>query len=214
MKMEGVSTSVVVLAREHNPTILHPAFLTSQGLVPPDWELERKPVCTPAFSTVRYKNGITLSVENRRFQVAETNLTAGLAASQVARLASDYLAKLPHVSYTEVHVQLQAFVEQLEPGAFLIGRFLKAGKWNSPSSPLSGLGLRFEYSVSRAILELYCQAGGMERGEEEREGVVLNGLYISELPENDPLPQALSLLGMWEERCRDFIATANAVVGA
>jgi hypothetical protein len=39
MKLEIVNTSVVVLAAEHNPTILHPAFLSAQEIVPEGWEL-------------------------------------------------------------------------------------------------------------------------------------------------------------------------------
>src|SRR4051794_1104305 len=84
MKLEWLKASVVVAAREHNPTILHPAFLVAQEIVPPDWELAKDPICTPAFAIVTYRNGITFSVEGSRFQVSDTKLRIDLAKSPVA----------------------------------------------------------------------------------------------------------------------------------
>src|SRR5438045_2085920 len=106
MKLEGLNTSVGVVAREHNPTILHPAFLTAQGVVPKEWELARKPLCTPAFSTVTYSNGIAFAVDNARFRVSDSTPPTDLGLSRVASLASGYLSQLPHVRYTEVSFQL------------------------------------------------------------------------------------------------------------
>ncbi len=213
MKVEGLSTSVAVLAQEHNPTILHPAFLTAQGVVPKDWEMEGKPFCTPAFSTVNYRNGISFTVENTRFQVSDNKLLLGLERSPVAELASAYLSRLPHVRYTEVSIQFQVFLEHDEPPTFLIGRFLRPGKWNHLPLRLDGLGLRFEYPVEGATLDLYCDSGSVEQEEIERTGVVLSGLYNSDLSGDEPLPQALALLGMWPDRCRHLLSTANAVMG-
>ena len=99
MDLQFLNTSVVVIAQDHNPTILHPAFLTSQGIVPDDWQLADAPLCTPAFSFAKYKNGITFDVESNRFVVTEESPAGNPEDSRISELAIAYTGTLPHVRY-------------------------------------------------------------------------------------------------------------------
>ena len=212
MKLDWLKASVLVAAREHNPTILHPAFLTAQGIVPAEWELAKDPVCTPAFAAVSYRNRVTLVVEGSRFQVSEAGLRGLPEQSPVAGLASAYLSKLPHVRYTEVEIRFQAFVPHDDPATFLIGRFLKGGPWNASPQKLDAMGLRLEYSVDRALLDLFLDPGSIMQDGVDRTGVIVGGSYSSELPEANPLPQAQALLSLWPERCHHFVSAVNIAV--
>jgi len=58
MTLSMLQASVVVTAESHNPTILHPHFLKTQGIVPPDFEPAESPVCTPPLAIVKYRNGL------------------------------------------------------------------------------------------------------------------------------------------------------------
>jgi hypothetical protein len=213
MKLEWLKASVVVTAQEQNPTILHPAFLAAEGIVPPDWELAEDPICTPAFAIVTYRNGITFSVEGSRFQVSDAGLGADLEQSRVGSLAAAYLKRLPHVRYTEVEVRWQAFVEHSDPATLLIQRFLKPGAWNAAPLKLDSLGLRFEYSVDRALLDLFLDAGSVEQDGVDRTGVIVTGSYSSALPGNRALEVLLALLGLGTDWCRHFAKTARTVIG-
>jgi hypothetical protein len=132
MKLELLNTSVVVVAQEHNPTILHPAFLAAEGIAPQDWKPAAPPICTPAFSFVKYGNGIVFTVESNRFSVTDESPSGEVAESLAPKLAISYVEKLPHVRYTAVGINLHGFVLCETPEAFLIARFLKEGSYRPP----------------------------------------------------------------------------------
>jgi hypothetical protein len=213
MKLEWLKVAVVIAAREHNPTVLHPAFLRAEGIVPEDWETAEDPVCTLAFATVTYRNQVRFAVEASRLQVSDTRPGADLAASPVAELATKYLQKLPHVRYTELEVRLQAFHAHPSPAELLIGRFLRPGLWNAAPLTLDSLGVRFEYTVERALLDLFLDAGSLQLGGEGKTGLIVNGVYSSELPAEQPIAWAVDLLRHWPDRCRHFLQTATTILG-
>jgi len=109
MKLRVFDTSIVVLAEGHNPTILHPAFLTSQDIVPQDWQLAEDPVCTPAASLVKYDNGIQFSVQSNRLQVFQAEPPENVGSSEIPALADRYIKTLPHVRYKAVGVNMRGF---------------------------------------------------------------------------------------------------------
>jgi len=213
MKLEWLKVAVVIGAREHNPTVLHPAFLRSEGIVPDDWETAEDPVCTPAFAMVTYRNQVRFAVESSRLQVSDTRPGADLAGSPVAELATKYLQKLPHVRYTELEFRFQAFHAHQSPAELLIGRFLQKGPWNTAPLTLDSLGMRFEYTVDQALLDLFLDAGSLERDGEDRTGLIVNGVYSSELAAEQPIVQAAEWLRRWPERCRHFLETTTTILG-
>ena len=52
--------TIVIVAENHNPTILNPDFLKFNDIVPKEWDMGQPPLCTPPISQVEYKNGIKI----------------------------------------------------------------------------------------------------------------------------------------------------------
>src|SRR5688572_20388198 len=104
METRTLNTAVVVTADAHNPSILHPAFLTAQNVVPAKWEPGEPPLCTPAVSVVKYRNGITFTVEAAKLQVANARPPEEPERDPVFPLAANYVRTLPHVKYTGVGI--------------------------------------------------------------------------------------------------------------
>ena len=127
MKLEIVNASVVVTATQHNPSILHPSFLTSQDIVEADWVLAEQPICTPPLAIVKFKNGIVFTAQPEQLQVTDNLLDEDVASSVVSELVERYVRTLPHVQYSAVGVNFKAFVEVVDAATFLIERFLKNG---------------------------------------------------------------------------------------
>lgn len=87
-KFNPISFSVVVIANDHNPTILNPDFLRTNNIIPSDYAVKNT-VTTPPFSTVEYENGITISVEIDKLQVIN-NISNGLDTAETAvKIASE-----------------------------------------------------------------------------------------------------------------------------
>lgn len=183
MKLEILNTSVVVLAKHHNPTILHPSFLTLEGIVPSDWEVAESPVSTPVFAMVKYKNGIVLNVDESKFQVRENDPKVGVGKSQVPVLASKYVQKLPHVQYQAVGINFQGFIECADPEILLTERFLKSGSANFNGIHPEAGGFRFVYRLDNVRLRLSFDSGKVKamKSEPERSGILIAANYHSDL---------------------------------
>lgn len=185
MKLDMLNTSVVVLAKHHNPTILHPSFLASEGIVPSGWETVET-VCTPVFAIVRYKNGIVFNVEENKFQVTENKIKDDSRNSQVASLAYKYAEKLPHVHYSAVGVNFNGFIECAKAESTVIRRFLKRNSANFNGGSPQALGLRLVYNLPDARLRLSLEVGKVNVGtEKERSGILVNANYHMDLPDSN-----------------------------
>lgn len=131
-------TSVVVLADAHNPTIMHPNFLRTHKIVPSSWQpIDETVVCSLAFSTVQYRNGISVLVEPNRLQIRHTQIPGDPEGSILPDIAIKYLRALPEVAYKAVGINISLFYPIGNPWEMLRQRFLKDGPWiNSNIGPL------------------------------------------------------------------------------
>ncbi len=214
MKIEMLNTSVVVSAKHHNPTILHPSFLASEGIVPSDWEAVET-VCTPVFAMVRYKNGIVFNVQENNFQVTENKIKDDFRNSQAADLARKYAEKLPHVNYSAVGVNFSGFIECAEADSTVIRQFLKRNSANFNGGSPQALGLRLVYNIPDARLRLSLDAGKVNVGtEKERSGILVSANYHMDLPDSNRenrikgIQKATSL---FTQHCDDFMKVIGSI---
>jgi len=213
MELELLNTSVVVIAQDHNPTILHPAFLTSQGIVPDDWQLADAPLSTPVFSLAKYKNGITFNVESNRFVVTEEKPAGNPEDSKIAELAISYAKKLPHVRYKATGVNFNGFCLYENPERFLIARFLQQGPWNAEPQPMKAFGSRFLYDIEGAVLRFGLDGGQVNREDKSEPAILVNGNFHAELPSEKPLEALEVLLSRWSDRRNQFVRTSKVILG-
>ena len=89
MGLAVLNRAVVVLAREHNPTILHPSFLGAQGIVPKDWQLAEPPMCTPPLSMVNDPTLLGRMCHSEKFPPAQCNVGHGLVVGNPGRPGCD-----------------------------------------------------------------------------------------------------------------------------
>jgi len=172
MDIKLTQFSVVVVAADHNPTILNPDFLKAQKIVPEDWSLGGPPITTPPFATVTYENGVTISVEPSKLQAAD-NSCQDPKQSILAKIVDRYVKTVPHVKYTAVGINFNAIIEQDNADHFLIDRFLQEGYLDASESPLDALGLKFVYPIETGRFVLSIDSGQISK---------LNGKEKEELP--------------------------------
>jgi len=213
MKLELLSTSVVVLAEAHNPSILHPAFLVSQGIVPADWQPADPPICTPVISVAKYANGITFTVEHNRLVVTEERPAGNPDQSKVWERAIAYAEKLPHVRYTALGVNFNGFCLRQAPEQFLIEKYLKAGPWDDQPRPMKAFGARFVYHVDDAVLRVEIDGGNIQREGQPEPAVIVNANFHSKLPGEESLEALNKLAIRWPARLAEFNNLSEVILG-
>jgi hypothetical protein len=212
LKLAVLNTSVVVLAETHNPTILHPIFLLTQGIVPKDWQLAEPPVCTPAISVAKFANGIVFTAELTKFQIMD-NLPAG--DSPVPEMVVKYLEKLPHVHYTAVGININGYVECQNPEDYISNRFVQHGPWTQAPLQATSVGLKFTFPIERGALNLRCDAGTVRKAEDKTDTscLVVGGNYHVDLVRDNPLEDAKSVIGTYRQRVAHFDQITQIVFG-
>jgi len=206
LEFQLLSAGVVVAAEAHNPSILHPTFLTSQRIVPESWRLAEPPLCTPPISIVKFDNGIIFTVESSKLQVLQNDPPEELDKAQVAELADKYIAALPHVRYSAVGVNFVAFAQTDAPEKFLIDRFLKSGSWNNDECVPSTLGVRLVYPAEPGELRFSCNAGSIEpaSGSTAKQGIIVNANFHLDIRGSNWTDGAKTAISLFGTRCTQF----------
>ena len=215
MKLEIVNSSIVVLAEQHNPTILHPAFLEAQEIVPPDWKTAEPPVCLPPVATVKYTNGIEFTAEPNKLQVFDRNPPEQPGESLLPDRVSLYVEALPHVNYTAVGTNMMAFFCAEKPNDILAERFLKADAFAGVGSQVDGFGLSWRCKVADPVmLSFKSDVGNLKSAgdDEPREGILLSGNYHTQLEEKK-FTHAVIAIGRYSEWYNHFVETSVRVFG-
>ena len=168
--------SIVIIAADHNPTILNPDFLRMQDIVPDTWNwgLASPPIVTPPFATVQYESGVSISVESNKLQIADTKATP--QESKIVEIAKQYVQVIPHVRYTAVGINYRSAIEVEDADTTLKSRFLKEGPWDSDDNPMESVGLNFVYPVESGRLVLSLDSGTVSdtsQGADKKKSVII-----------------------------------------
>lgn len=197
-----VQTSVVVTADHHNPTVLHPHFLKTEGIVPPHLEVAEPPVCVAALALVKFKGGLTFLVDPVKLQVSDTSPPAEANVSLAPGCAERYLRALPHVQYKAVGLNFTALLDATDPEHELIDRFLKPGPWNAGQQVLGSMGVRLVYPVGGLAksLQLSLDPGTVNKeGVGTARGIIVGGNYHSDLSGDRSVDQAVGVISRFLE---------------
>jgi hypothetical protein len=214
VKFEILNASVVVLAKHHNPTILHPSFLSSEGIVPSGWEIAEPPVSTPVFAMVKYKNGIVFNVDENKFQVGQNEPKDDIGESQVPALACKYVQKLPHVRYQAVGINFKGFIERAKPERLVMDRFLKPGIADFDGKHPEASGFRFVYHLDHVRWRLSFDSGKVKvpPSEHERNGILIDANYHTDLAGHNVHQEIEAATSLYAEHYNHFIKATQSIL--
>lgn len=155
--------SLVILASDHNPTILNPDFLARNQIVSDDWgwRVIGQPITTPAFATVQYDSKVAVTVEPMKLQVTDTSGSM-IEENHLVQIVSKYVELLPHVEYSALGINFTTLKIVDNSRNFLIGRYLKDGNWNSEENRMLGVGYKFPYKLENGHIIFSVDEGGRE----------------------------------------------------
>jgi len=141
--------SIVVLAQQHNPSILNPDFLTRNRIADDAWECVQQ-ICIGGLARVQYSCGITVVSQPDRIVFEQEFRPARLDECVVARMVSRYVRIVPHVVYTAIGTNPFAsvqFEDQATAEAFVGDRLLRDANARAygGSVPSAAVTLRWIY---------------------------------------------------------------------
>ncbi len=215
--------SLVVIATDHNPTILNPDFLRLQNIVPTNWgwELASPPITTPPLATIQYESGVSISVESNKLQVVDDKATTP-SESKIVAMVNRYVEAVPHVRYTAVGINFRSAIKLDNADEYLKEQFLKKGPWDSKENQMKSVGLRFVYPATLGRLVMSIDSGIIEEvvgNQVQKKPVIIananfhRDLDVTKLPTSKQVPNYLKeIQADWDrfsELLVDMLPTSN-----
>jgi len=197
METKFADNSIVILAAEHNPTVLNPDFLLRNSIISEEWGLSvvGQPITTPAFSTVVYSKNITISLEPNKFQVTDAS-GCPINKSIICELVRRYVDVLPHVKYQALGLNFTKLTTVTQDGTnFILDRFFKNNVLPSVNgNDLVNIGFNCTYEIDGGVLSLTINKGAQKGVDEPF--IVTRGNIHRNLGQNSEsnIPKEINLI--------------------
>lgn len=211
---------LVVLGRDHNPTILNPDFLKTNQIVPSDWQLSESPICVHPLARVAFTNGVRITAQENRIVFGETFDLDGGGAVETPGVAQRYIETLPHVDYRAVGVNPKghAAFESLEAAKqWHAAKFLRDGSWRTHDGTVADAEVSLRYELDpRTTLNLTVSVGQMTWKREDEIGELAVASFAANFHHDLPgdstkerLNSALQAIEAWETDVETFKKIVN-----
>lgn len=166
METQFVEFSLVVLANNHNPTILNPDFLKINQIVKDEWgwKVIGQPITTPAIATVTYGSKVVVTVDPMKLQVTDTS-GSNIEQNHLCDIVSEYVDVLSHVEYSALGVNFTMITMVDDTTDYLNRRFLKDGAWDQGNNKLQSVGVKFSYGLEDGGVTFSIDKGHREDAE-------------------------------------------------
>lgn len=160
MESQFVEFTLVVIANDHNPTLLNPDFLQRNKIVKDewDWQVVGQPITTPAVSTVAYGSKVVVTLDPMKLQITDKS-GVGIDQTHLCEFISNYVATLPHVQYSALGINFTMISATDDVTGYLIERFIKEGTWNQESNQMRNVGLNFSYDLDNGNITFSIDKG-------------------------------------------------------
>ena len=154
--------SIVLVAKNHNPTILNPDFLKYNRIIPANWILREKPICIEPMARVVFENGIQITAELDKVIFLEPiKNDKDINEINIPDIAVKYINTLPHVNYMAAGINPKGhlgFTTEDEAQKFIMDIFINKKPWGHFDHRPSNVGLKFSYKLERSVLTLAIEA--------------------------------------------------------
>lgn len=214
--LELFEISVVVLARNHNPTILNPDFLISNKIVSRDWELSEPPVCAYPVAQVKFKNKINIVAQLDKLIFSQNITGKTLEEVQINRIARTYVENLPHVDYRAVGINPKGFVKvqsREEAEKFVSDKLIVSGPWKTFKNMPSNVITQFKYLLADGSLSIKIENGLSTLPDQEEFPVIFFGANFHHETVGETTKEktdhVTKVINFWQKDIDDFLSFVN-----
>ena len=203
--------SVVLVANEHNPTIINRDFLLNNGIVVEQRPLdEPPPFSTPATSQVAFDSGLTVRGDRKRVVFEQSGEPLSIEDVLCAEIAKRYLKTIPHVNYTAIGVNPKGYrVLAGRPSDGVAGALIDNGTWMKHRSAVPSFGLKatYQYDAKKITLDIF-EGEVIEADQEKVRILALQGNIHRDIQEENQqmrLSSLLSILDSWRDDYSEYV---------
>lgn len=196
--------AIVVVGKNHNPTILNPDFLKSNGIVPDEWQLAAPPVCVDPLAQVIFQNGVSVVAQFDKVIFSKPFALGKVEPVETPRIARKYLETLPHVDYWAIGINPKGHVvfdDEGAPARFLTANFLAPGPWQEFGNTPVKSAVKLVYTLEKSELNLTIDPTTLESDGKRSPILLFSGNFHRNLSgdtKDERRCCALEVIGNWK----------------
>ena len=208
MKLSG--SSCVVVADQHNPSILNPDWLVKTEIIDHAWKLADPCITTPLFARCSYVNKVQLILEPNKLNVSSITMDDHDLSGELPRIVKRYVDTLPHIPYKQLGNNFRFLAGMPDVLSKLKRKLIKKGNWHTNN--ISKIKTTFQYLCNDYRINLTVES--LDTGEKSNTGeegpvLILDFNYHRELNDLDSLINAIY---SWQDDYKDAMRRTNEIV--
>ncbi len=210
--------AIVVVASNHNPTILNPDFLKYNSIVQADWDLSRSPICIEPMAEVAFNSGVKITAQIDKVIFHENVKDGNITNLNIPDIAVKYTTTLPHVEYKAIGINFRGHIilgENLSPQEYMINSLIVKGPWSDYGiSPVQSK-ITFSFSLEDSMSNLTMEQKSIKIANDVQIPVLFFGSNFHHELEGqnreERLGSLIKIINNWEIDCDKFHELVNSV---
>ena len=210
--LEILDLAIVVSAKTLNPSILNLDFLKHSGIVPSDWDVAGRPLCSNQVSQIAFQNGINIIAQPRNITFVEPIGSKPLEQIKVPDLAQQYIERLPNAEYESVGINPRGHVAfgeaEGEARKYLFQRLLGSGPWLKVGKVPVQASVNFVYGLEEGQLRLTVSEASLRLQDSDPvSGILFVANFNRDLDDTagtERLQQLRQALGNWQTNLEGY----------
>lgn len=175
-RFDFTELSIVIVAENHNPTILNPDFLKFNEIVPKEWVVSKPPLCAHPVSQVEYKNGMRITAELNKLIFFTPKLVSNHSETNISDIVKRYVDTLRHVNYKAVGINPRghfSFDSKDSLTTYFVNNLLSKGAWADFCGGVRSISIKLRYELDSVIYNIGIDQASL-REDKSREDNVLS----------------------------------------
>lgn len=208
MKLSG--SSCVVVADQHNPSILNPDWLVKAKIIHPEWKLADPSITTPLFARCSYINNVQLMLEPNKLTVDSITMDDHDLSGELPRIVRKYVDSLPHIPYKQIGNNFRFSIGMQDVLSKLKNKLIQKGNWNADN--ISKIKTTLQYFCDDYSMNLTIESSDFKgkNGTDEKEPALVLGFnYHRELGNLDSL---ISAIDKWRDDYEDAVRRSGEIM--
>ena len=208
---------IVLNAKNLNPQVVNLDFLKLSGVIPNDWELDRKPVITNRIVQLNFNSGVSIVAQPGTIAFSESVKNDKIEALQVAIIAAKCVDKLPNAQYQAVSIapkNVIAFGDEPDAARNYVTECLLApGAWRDLGKEKVQANLNLSYQLDKCQFNLSINEVRLQQAEKPTiSGLLFSGSFnypVGNYQGEELLTQMKNLIANWSTDLQNFKQIIN-----
>ncbi len=206
--------AIVVAAKDLKPAIITPDFLKYSGIIPGEWEFDKKPIVNDNLARFSFKNGVNIVAEPNRVIFAEAIVNKTTETVLAANAISKFTQALPNLDFQAIGINPRGFVAFAEKDAankFITEKLLSPGAWQQEGEEAMRASLNLIYKLKRAPLALNITEASINQKDKNIPIVIFSGSFSYQVAGNASEQKLAFVNQVIENWFTDITAFSNLV---